>query len=133
MGALTGKTLADLRRRRLQTVVLAVVLFLASGAATLALSVLDESRAPFDHAFANANGAHLVIDYAGAVDDAQLAATTTTDRVTASAGPWPVAVAGLGSPRGVADGRPGRVRSGIAGRADRQGDDQRRSMVVAAG
>jgi putative ABC transport system permease protein len=98
MGALTSKTLADLRRRRLQTAVLAVVLFLASGAATLALSVLDASRAPFEHAFANANGAHLVIDYAGPVDDAQLAATTTTDPVTASTGPWPVGVAGLGLP-----------------------------------
>jgi putative ABC transport system permease protein len=98
MGALTSKTLADLRRRRLQTAVLAVVLFLASGAATLALSVLDASRAPFEHAFANANGAHLVIDYAGSVDEPQLAATTATDRVTASAGPWPVAVAGLGLP-----------------------------------
>ena len=42
MGALTTKTLADLRRRRLQTAVLATVLFLASGAATLALSVLEE-------------------------------------------------------------------------------------------
>jgi putative ABC transport system permease protein len=98
MGALTTKTLGDLRRRRLQTFVLATVLFLASGAATLALSVLDESRAPFDHAFANLNGAHLVVDYAGSVDDAQLAATTTADRVTASAGPWPIAVASLGSP-----------------------------------
>lgn len=98
MGALTSKTMADLHRRRLQTAVLAVVLFLASGAATLALSVLDESRAPFEHAFANANGAHLVIDYAGAVDDAQLAATTKAAGVTASAGPWPVAPAGLGLP-----------------------------------
>ena len=98
MGAVTTKTVADVRRRRLQTAVLATVLFLASGAATLGLSVLDESRAPFDHAFANLNGAHLVIDYAGSVDDAQLAATTTPHRVTASAGPWPVAMAGLGSP-----------------------------------
>lgn len=98
MGALTTKTVADLRRRRLQTAVLATVLFLASGAATLALSVLDESRAPFDHAFANANGAHLVIDYAGFVSDAQLTATTTATGVTASAGPWAVAAASLGNP-----------------------------------
>ena len=98
MGALASKTRADLRHRRLQTIVLAVVLFLASGAATLALSVLDESRAPFEHAFVNANGAHLVIRYAGSVDDAKLAATATADPVTASAGPWPVAIAGLGHP-----------------------------------
>ena len=42
MGAVTTKTVADVRRRRLQTAVLATVLFLASGAATLGLSVLDE-------------------------------------------------------------------------------------------
>jgi putative ABC transport system permease protein len=98
MGALMTKTAADLRRRRLQTAVLATVLFLASGTATLALSVLDESRAPFDHAFANANGAHLVIDFAGSVSDTQLAATEAAAGVTASAGPWPVGLASLGSP-----------------------------------
>ena len=37
MGAVVTKTLADLRRRRLQTAIMAIVLFLASGAATLAL------------------------------------------------------------------------------------------------
>ena len=73
MGAVLSKTVADLRRRRLQTVVLAVVLLLGSAAATLALSILVESKEPFDNAFAAANGAHLVIDYDAAVSDAQLA------------------------------------------------------------
>jgi hypothetical protein len=36
MGAVASKTVADLRRRRLQTIVLAVVLFLGAGAATSA-------------------------------------------------------------------------------------------------
>ena len=97
MGAVATKTVADLRRRRLQTVVLAVVLFLGAGAATLALSILVETNEPFDHAFAGANGAHLVIDYDPAVSEAQLAATKTATGVTSSAGPWPVtraAVAG---------------------------------------
>src|SRR6476469_3728613 len=91
MGAVAAKTVADLRRRRLQTVVLATVLFLAAGAATLALSILVETNEPFDTAFANANGAHLVIDYDGATSDAALARTATAAGVTASAGPWPVA------------------------------------------
>ena len=38
------------------------------GAATLALSILVETNEPFDHAFAAANGAHLVIDYDAAVE-----------------------------------------------------------------
>ncbi len=91
MGAVAAKTVADLRRRRLQTVVLATVLFLAAGAATLALSILVETNEPFDTAFATANGAHLVIDYDGATSDAALARTATAAGVTASAGPWPVA------------------------------------------
>ena len=95
MGAVLSKTVADLRRRRLQTVVLAVVLLLGSAAATLALSILVETNEPFDNAFAAANGAHLVIDYDAAVSDAQLAATTAAGGVTSSAGPWPVTRAGV--------------------------------------
>ena len=95
MGAVASKTVADLRRRRLQTIVLAVVLFLGTGAATLALSILVETNEPFDHAFAAANGAHLVIDYDAAVSAAQLAATKSASGVTSSAGPWPVTRAGV--------------------------------------
>ncbi len=68
MGAVRAKTFADLRRRRLQTLVIAAVLFLASAAATLALNILVESHAPFDRAFAAANGAHLIVDYDGAIE-----------------------------------------------------------------
>ena len=60
MGAVRLKTFADLRRRRLQSFGLALVLFLSTATGTLALSILVESHAPFDHAFAAANGAHLV-------------------------------------------------------------------------
>ena len=63
MGASPMKTGADLRRRKLQSVVLAFILFLAGAASTLALDILVASRAPFEAAFARANGAHLVIDY----------------------------------------------------------------------
>ena len=52
MGAVRTQALADLRRRRLQAVVIAAVLCLASGAATIALDMLVESQAPFDRAFA---------------------------------------------------------------------------------
>ena len=63
MGAVRLKTLADLRRRRLQSFGIALVLLLSTAAGTLALSILVESHAPFEHAFEAANGAHLVIRY----------------------------------------------------------------------
>ena len=100
MGAVRLKTVADLRHRRLQTIVIGVVLFLASAAATLALSVLAESNAPFQQAFERANGAHLIVDYDPAVDEGQLAATRNASVVTASAGPWPVSAGSLGHPKG---------------------------------
>ena len=90
MGALRLKTLADLRRRRLQTAGITLILLLATAAGTLALSILVESHAPFDRAFEAANGAHLVIRYRGDVDPGRLAATATSPSVTGSAGPWPV-------------------------------------------
>jgi len=64
MGAARTKAGADVRRRPLQTAVLATVLFLATGAATLALNILDGAQAPFERAFQRANGAHLVVDFA---------------------------------------------------------------------
>jgi putative ABC transport system permease protein len=104
--------LADLRRRKLQTWVIAFVILLASGAATLALSILVETDAPFDHAFAHANGAHLVIAYdAHKVSAAQLRATATAPGVTAAAGPWLQVQAAIGTGsggfQGTIAGRPG--------------------------
>jgi putative ABC transport system permease protein len=95
MGAVRTQAIAHLRRRRLQATVIATVLCLASGAATVALDVLVESQAPYDNAFAQANGAHLVIDYDGRLTSDQLAATTKTAGVTGSAGPWPIAEVGF--------------------------------------
>jgi putative ABC transport system permease protein len=70
--------------------VIAVVVFLTSGAATLALSLLVETDAPYDHAFAAASGAHLTIVYDPAhATPAQIRHTRAAAAVTASAGPWP--------------------------------------------
>ena len=93
-------TLAGLRRRRLQSVAIAVVLLLATAAATLALSVLVASHEPFDRAFGEANGAHLVLRFAGTVDAADLSATSRDPAVTAAAGPWAIASGALGHPKG---------------------------------
>ncbi|MGI8610596.1 MAG: FtsX-like permease family protein [Candidatus Dormibacteria bacterium] len=84
------KATADLRRRKLQAAVVLVVVLLSSLAGTLALTLLVESDAPFDHAFTQANGAHLVMRYdASSATPAQIAATTHVTDVAAAGGPWP--------------------------------------------
>jgi len=105
MGALRTALFAHLRHRKLQAVVIGLVLFLSTASAALALNDAVESQAPFQHAFAAANGAHLVIDYETTLTDPQLRATATAAAVTDSAGPWltgPVALTVQGS-----DGGPG--------------------------
>jgi hypothetical protein len=47
------------RRRRLQSAVIVVMVAPASGTITLGLNLLLESRSPYDHAFQAQNGAHL--------------------------------------------------------------------------
>jgi putative ABC transport system permease protein len=113
MSAVLTAALSDLRRRRLQTLVIAFVILLTSGAATLALSLLVESDAPYDHAFAQANGAHLVITYdARHASAASLRATAHARGVTASSGPWQQVETSIsfGSPdQGPTSGMGGRI------------------------
>ena len=48
-------------RRRVQTIVIALVLLVSTGAAVLALALVVDSSAPFDHSFAAQRGAHLAV------------------------------------------------------------------------
>jgi putative ABC transport system permease protein len=92
MSGILTKIVADLRRRTLQTVVIFLIILLASGVTTLALTLLSQSSGPYDRAFAAQRGAHLVsLFYAGAVTPAQLQATMRQPGVTAAGGPWPAA------------------------------------------
>lgn len=92
MNAVLTAIRSDLRHR-LQALVIAFVILLSSGAATLALSLAVESDAPFDHAFAQANGAHLVITYAAdKTSPARLHRTASAHGVTQAVGPWPQVV-----------------------------------------
>jgi putative ABC transport system permease protein len=68
--------------------VIGLVVFCSTAAATLALGLLADSNAPFDHAFAAQHGANVTATVTGA-SPAQLAATTGLPGVTASAGPFP--------------------------------------------
>lgn len=85
-----------LSRRRVQTIVIGVVLLVSTAASVLALALLAASSSPFDHAFAAQRGADVVatIDSSHATS-AELAATTRLPQVTAAAGPFAeVTVAG---------------------------------------
>ncbi len=121
MGAVRKKALAGLGRRRLQGVVITAVVVLATAAATIALDTLVEAQAPYEHAFATANGANLVVDYRTDVPAAQLAATTSASPVTAAAGPWPIGSADVAQAAG-AKGDSRNLGGGeLSGRSDPAG------------
>ncbi|MQY08427.1 ABC transporter permease [Actinomadura macrotermitis] len=91
MSALGGVVRGGLGRRRVQTLVMALTVTMAVTASVLAAGLVVASRAPFAHAFARQNGAHLTVRADGAkATAAQLAATARVPGVTAAAGPDPV-------------------------------------------
>ena len=76
-------------RRRVQTIVISLVVLVSSAASILALALLVDSSAPFDKSFAAQRGAHLAASIDPArVRPAQLAATTRLPGVTAASGPF---------------------------------------------
>jgi putative ABC transport system permease protein len=78
-----------LTRRRVQTIVIGLVVLVTTGASVLALALLADSNAPFDTAFAAQRGADLTatIDTARTTPG-ELAATAKIPGVTAAAGPF---------------------------------------------
>lgn len=89
MRPLITKILGDLRRRRLQACIVALIVAMATGVGALALELLNESSAPYTTAFQQYQGAHLTVFYQSSlVSPSQLQATTRLPEVTASAGPW---------------------------------------------
>jgi putative ABC transport system permease protein len=82
-----------LTRRKVQTLVIGLVLLVSTGACVLALSLVVDSSAPFERAFAAQRGADVVatVDLAVATPG-QLAATARLPEVTAAAGPYPEAM-----------------------------------------
>ena len=101
MNPVLRKTLADIRRRKVQTAVVALVVFLSSLTATLALTLLVESDAPFDRAFNRVQGAHLFVAFdAKQVTETQVRATASLVAVMAAAGPWLISAASIALPGG---------------------------------
>ncbi|MHA5049289.1 ABC transporter permease [Streptomyces sp. SD15] len=80
---------AAVRRRRLQTLVIALVTLTSTGAIVVALGLVDAASAPFDKAFAAQRGPHVVAAFdAAKVSDEQLARAARRPGVEAAAGPF---------------------------------------------
>ena len=78
-----------LRRHKAQTLVITVVLFVATASATLGLALLATTNGPFTHAFAAQRGADVTITVNPArATAAQLTAADRVAGVTAFAGPF---------------------------------------------
>jgi putative ABC transport system permease protein len=77
------------RRRGVQTIVIALVLFVSTASAVLGLALVVDSHATFDHAFSAQRGAHVVATVdASRVTPAQLAASVRFPQVNAASGPF---------------------------------------------
>jgi putative ABC transport system permease protein len=90
MRAIVTVAWSEVRRRRLQSAVIVVMVALASATITLGVNLLLESRSPYDRAFQAQNGAHLRVFYdARRVTPGQLASTPAMIGASSFAGPWP--------------------------------------------
>lgn len=88
-GATFRAVRGGIARKRLQTLVVALVVLVSTAATVLALALVVDSSAPFKHAFSTQRGA----DVAAAIDPAKtgparLARTMRASDVTAAAGPF---------------------------------------------
>jgi putative ABC transport system permease protein len=81
--------------RRLQAVVIGLVVLACTAASVLAVGMLVDSQSPFDRGFAAQHGADVTADMSlSAASSAQLAATSHVSGVTAVAGPFPETMVG---------------------------------------
>lgn len=93
MSAVWRTARGAVRRRRMQTAVLGLVVFASTVSVVVALGLLEAASAPFDRAFAQHRGAHVSASFSRSeVSDAQLEATAGRPGVEATAGPFEQAV-----------------------------------------
>ncbi len=89
MSAVWQASRAAVRRRRLQTFVIGLVVLTSTVVLVVALGLLDAASAPFDDTFARQSGSQLTVTLDPAhVTDAQLAQAARLPGVAAAAGPF---------------------------------------------
>jgi len=89
MKAILVKAIADLRRRRVQTAVIFLTVLLSMATGTMAVTLMSQTRSPYDTAFQVQKGAHLQVTFKGSSDSTLLAATPATIGASAFGGPYP--------------------------------------------
>jgi len=89
MSAVFRAARGGLGGRKLQAVIIGLVVLVATAASTLALGMLADAHSPFDHAFASQRGADVAVTVdTSRASAAQIAAATRVSGVTAVAGPF---------------------------------------------
>ncbi|MEV4433102.1 ABC transporter permease [Streptomyces sp. NPDC049585] len=92
MSAVWSAARATVKRRKVQTAVIGLVVLCSTTTVLLALALLSAASAPFDRAFGRQHGAHAVAAFDRTrVSDTQLARTAGRPGVQAAAGPYPQA------------------------------------------
>ncbi|MFC6083607.1 FtsX-like permease family protein [Sphaerisporangium aureirubrum] len=89
MSAVWRAARAAVRRRRLQTTVIGIVVGLSSVLIVVGLALMAATFGPFDQAYTQQQGAHLVASFdSGKATDAALAGSAHRSGVSAAAGPF---------------------------------------------
>ena len=89
MTAIFVKALADLRRRRVQAVVIFLTVLLSIATGTMAVTLMSQTRDPYQTAFQAQKGAHLQVTFSATADPRLLATTPAAIGATGSGGPYP--------------------------------------------
>ena len=89
MTAILVKALADLRRRRVQAAVIFLTILLAMATGTMALTLMSQTRDPYQAAFEAQKGAHLQVEFKASTDPQLLATTAAIIGASAAGGPYP--------------------------------------------
>ena len=88
MTAVLLKAMRDLRRRRLQAAVIFVTTLLAVATGTMALTLIAQTRDPYQLAFEAQKGAHLQVGFDSRIDPSTLTGTPALIRASTYAGPY---------------------------------------------
>ena len=88
-GSVLRAVRGGIARRRLQTLVVVLVVLISTTSTVVALALVVNSAAPFDHAFASQRGSDITAAIAPSVGVESLARTAHVSGVTSAAGPYP--------------------------------------------
>jgi putative ABC transport system permease protein len=96
MGALITLVIGTIRQRRVQFIIITLIVLLCSGIGTMALILFQNGNSLYEKAFDKTQGPHLSMSIKGSLaSKEQIQATTRLPEVTASNGPWQTIESGI--------------------------------------